>query len=123
MKILSSISTSLKAFFRTGNYWKLVGLGVLVSVAGLLLGVAFWLLFVGIFSLLHRWTPFWPLAHRLFGKLSLATIDDQQSMKGWVLAQFIITSIPPLLLIVAGIYILFHSGFENQNLILMLIKK
>jgi hypothetical protein len=123
MKILSSISTSLKAFFRTGNYWKLVGLGVLVSVAGLLLGVAFWLLFVGLFSLLHRWTPYWRPADKLFGKLSLANNAIQQPLKGWLLAQFIITTIPPVLLILGGIYILFRSGFENQNLIVMLIKK
>jgi len=98
-------------------------LGILVSIVGLLLGVAFWLLLVGLFSLLYRWTPYWPPAHKLFGKLSLVVNDKQQPMKGWVWAQFIITSISPVLLMVAGIYILFHSGFENQNLFLMSIKK
>jgi hypothetical protein len=51
MKNLSTIFATVNAFFRAGNYWKLVGLGIIVSVVGLLLGVAFWLLFVGLFSL------------------------------------------------------------------------
>jgi hypothetical protein len=123
MKIFSTIFSAIKALFRTGNYWKLVALGIIVSLLGLLLGVAFWLLFVGLFSLLHRWTPYWRPADKLFGKLSLANNAIQQPLKGWLLAQFIITTIPPVLLILGGIYILFRSGFENQNLIVMLIKK
>jgi len=123
MKNFSSVIATLKAFFRSGNYWKLVGLGLLVSFVGLLLGIAFWLLFVGLFSLLHRWTPYWQLTHKLFGKLSLTYTGNQKPMAGWKLVQFIFTTIPPLLLILAGIYILFRSGFENQNLLFLLIKK
>jgi hypothetical protein len=119
----SSLLASIKAFFRTGNYWKLVGLGLIVSFAGLLLGVAFWLLFVGVFSLLHRWTPYWQPAHKLFGKLSLPYAGNQGPLSGWNLVQFILITISPLLLILAGGYILFHSGFENQNLLVLLIKK
>lgn len=123
MKTVSTIFAALKALFRTGNYWKLVALGLIVSIIGLLLGVAFWLLFVGLFSLLHRWTPYWRPADRLFGKLSLANNAVQQPLKGWPFVQFILNSIPPLLLMLGGIYILFRSGFENQNLILMLVRK
>lgn len=114
---------ALKAFFPSGNYWKLVGLGLIVSFVGLLLGVAFCLLFVGVFSLLHRWTPYWHPAHRLFGKLSLANNSLMQPLKGWIWVQFIFTSIPPVLLMLAGVFILFRSGFENQNLLALLIKK
>ena len=114
---------TLKRLFRSGNYWKLVGLGLIVSVVGLLLGVAFWLLFVGVFSLLHRWTPYWHPAHKLFGKLSLPYAGNQGPLSGWNLVQFILITVPPLLLILAGGYILFHSGFENQNLLVLLIKK
>ena len=123
MKNLSSIFVTLRAFFRSGNYWKLVGLGLIVSVVGLLLGVAFWLLFVGVFSLLHRWIPYWLPANKLFGKLSSTYIGDQLPLAGWNLIQFILVTIPPLVLILAGGYILFHSGFVNQNLLVLLIKK
>ena len=102
MKNLSSIFVTLRAFFRSGNYWKLVGLGLIVSVVGLLLGVAFWLLFVGVFSLLHRWTPYWLPANKLFGKLSSTYIGDQLPLAGWNLIQFILVTIPPLVLILAG---------------------
>jgi hypothetical protein len=123
MKTVSTIFAALKTLFRTGNYWKLVALGLIVSIIGLLFGVAFWLLFVGLFSLLHRWTPYWRPADKLFGKLSLANNDVQQPLKGWPFVQFILNSIPPLLLMLGGIYILIRSGFENQNLILMLVRK
>lgn len=123
MKIFSSIFPAIKAFFRSGNYWKLVGLGLIVSVAGLLLGFAFWLLFVGVFSLLHRWTPYWLPANKLFGKLSSIYTGDQRPLADWNLIQFILVTIPPLILILAGGYILFRSGFENQNLLILLIKK
>jgi hypothetical protein len=123
MKNLSSILTSLKAIFRSGNYWKLVGLGLIVSVVGLLLGVAFWLLFEGLFSLLFRWTPYWQPAHKLFGKLALPYAGYQGPLSSWNLVHFILITIPPSLLILAGGYILFHAGFVNQNLLILLINK
>ena len=123
MKTLSSIYIAIKVFIKSGNYWKVVGIGLLVAFAGLILGVAFLLIFAGIFSLLLRWTPYWQPADKLFGKLSLADSDSPLPLRGWKLAQFILVSIPPLLLIIGGIYILSRMGFENQNLIYLLMKK
>ena len=123
MKTLSSIYIALKVFIKSGNYWKVVGIGLLVTFTGLLLGMAFCLIFAGIFSLLLRWTPYWLPADKLFGKLSLADSDNPLPLRGWKLAQFILVSIPPLLLIIGGIYILSRMGFENQNLIYLVMKK
>lgn len=123
MKTLSSIYIALKVFIKSGNYWKVVGIGILVAFAGLIFGVAFLLIFAGIFSLLLRWTPYWRPADKLFGKLSLADSDNPLPLKGWKLAQFILVSIPPLLLVMGGIYILSRMGFDNQNLIYLLKKK
>jgi hypothetical protein len=123
LKTLTSIFIALKVFIKSGNYWKLVGIGFLVTFAGLLFGMAFLLIFAGIFSLLLRWTPYWRPANKLFGKLSLADSDELLPLKGWKLTQFILVSVPPILLIIGGIYILGRTGFENQNLFHMLINR
>jgi hypothetical protein len=123
MKNLSLIYKSIKEFLRSGNYWKIIGIGAIVSFVGLLFGLAFWLIFEGVFSLLHRWTPYWRPAHKLFGKLSLAASDSLEPLSGWKWAQFILITIPPSLLILGGLYILGRTGFENQNLFYMLMKK
>jgi hypothetical protein len=119
MKILSTVYIKIRGIFSSSNYWKVAGLGLLIALIGLLLGMAFLLILVGVFSLLLRWTPYWRPAHKLFGKLSLANSDNFNPLKGWIWVQFILTTIPPLLLILGGIFILTRTGFENQNLIFL----
>ena len=123
MKNLSPIFKGIKDFVRSGNYWKLVGIGSLVAFVGLLFGIAFLFIFEGVFSLLHRWTPYWRPADKLFGKLSLANSENPEPLIGWKWAQFILITIPPSLLILGGLYILSRVGFERQNFYYMLMKK
>ena len=123
MKTYSFIITKLKEFIQSGNYWRVVGLGLIVAFVGLLLGMAFLLIFVGLFSLLLRLTPYWQPANKLFGKLSLANSENLDSLSGWKWVHIVLITTPPILLIIGGVYILGRTGFNNQNLIYLLLKK
>ena len=123
MKTFSLIITKLKEFLQSGNYWRVVGLGLIVAFVGLLLGMAFLLIFVGLFSLLLRLTPFWQPAHKLFGKLSLANSENLDPLSKWKWVHIFLITATPLLLTIGGVFILSRAGFDNQNLIFMLLKK
>jgi hypothetical protein len=123
MKTFSLIITRLKEFIQSGNYWRVVGFGLIVAFMGLLLGVAFLLIFEGLYSLSLRLTPFWQPAHKLFGKLSLANLENPNSLSGWKWVHIFLITTPPILLIIGGAYILSRTGFNNQNLIFLLLNK
>jgi hypothetical protein len=101
----------------------LVGIGLVVNFLGLLIGLAFMFIFQGGFLLLLALTPFWKPADMLFGKLSLSSLGNMDSLPWWKWPFVLLILLPWLFQIAAGIFILSQMGLKNQNLIIMLFLK
>ncbi len=123
MKTLSSAFQSFKEYFLSANFWRLTGISILIILpAGIFLGFAVMFIVQGTFFLLLRLTPFWGPARKLFGKFA-PPVSEKANWGRWKWIVAVLISMPSLLLIAAGVWILTITGFGNQNFIYLLFFK
>lgn len=124
MKTLSSAFQNFKEYFLSANLWRLVGVSILIILStGILLGFAVMFIVQGTFFLLLRLTLFWEPTRKLFGNLAPPISERVKNWGRWKWIYAFVISLPSLLLIVAGIWILMITGFREQNFIYLLLLK
>ncbi len=124
MKDLSSSIASFKEYFLSVKFWRMTGFVIAVALfTFIFLGFAITIIVQGTFFLILRLSTFWKPAQRLLGTFSLPTSEKLANWgRGkWVFVSLL--SIPELLFIAAGFWLLFDLGFKNQNFIYLLFFK
>lgn len=124
MKNPSNNLLNHKDYFLSANFFKLGGVFILVTTIALIfLGFAVMFILQGLLFFLLRLSAFWEPASRLWGKLSFASSDKLNKWGWWKWIFIFLMSVPELLLVAAGVWILYTLGFERQNFIFLLFFK
>jgi hypothetical protein len=105
---------------------RLIGFGIALSFLSLLFGIAFMLIFFGAFWCIFRLAPFWKPAYRLTAKIVRGqenAVDFKPlRLPWWQLFPWVLHIGVGLFLIGFGLWILIHNGFNQQNLIYLVLK-
>jgi hypothetical protein len=124
MKDYSRNLADNKDYFLSARFLGLVGIALLVTTIVLIFG-GFGAMFIiqGLLFIIFRLSAFWKPANRLLGKFSIPYSEKLNTWgwRKWIM--IFLLSIPELLFVATGIWILYTLGFDRQNFIYLLLFK